>query len=144
MVRRHYETVVIVNAALEDNQVDDTIARIEDSIKTNGGEINESEKWGRKRLAYPIQKSKSGYYAVYRYTAPSASISTIERNLKLDETVIRFLTVMLDKKALEHYEKLEKQKVKEAKIAAEEKAAEVKAEENATEKTESEDTTNNN
>ena len=141
MVRRHYETVVIVNAALEDNQIEDTTTRIEDSIKTNGGEITEIEKWGRKRLAYPIQKSKSGYYSIYRYTAPSASISAIERNLKLDETVIRFLTVMLDKKALEYYEKLDARKEKEAEKPVEATTAEEQKPEAAEEEKQSEDTT---
>ncbi len=105
MNRRHYESVVIINAALEDDQIEQTISRVEETITTNGGEIINTDKWGRKRLAYPIKKSKTGYYLVLRYFASPAIISTIERNFRLDETIVRYLTVVLDKNALEALEK---------------------------------------
>ena len=57
----------------------------------------------------PIQKSKSGYYAVYRFEAPSELIAKLERHYQLDETIVRYLTIVLDKKALEFYSK-EKEK----------------------------------
>lgn len=98
---RTYESVVIINAALEDDQVDSTIARLQESITSHGGEIIEIEKWGRKRLAYPIQKAKSGYYAIFRFNAPTELISTVERNYRLDENIIRYLTIVLDNDALE-------------------------------------------
>lgn len=103
MKKSHYESVVIINAALEDDQIEASINRAEVSIKTNGGEIEDTDKWGRKRLAYPINKSKSGFYIIFRFTAPTESIKKIERDLRLDETIIRFLTVALDKRALKHY-----------------------------------------
>ena len=103
MKQNHYESVVIINAALEDDQINTAINRIEVSIKTNGGEIEEVDQWGRKRLAYPINKSKSGFYVVFRYVSPSDAVAKIERDLRLDETVMRYLTVLLDSRALEHY-----------------------------------------
>jgi small subunit ribosomal protein S6 len=114
MKTNHYESVVIINAALEDEQVDALIERIKEFITTNGGTISDLEKWGRKRLAYPIQKSKSGYYLIVRYTAPRELVAKVERTYRLDENIIRYLTIVLDKKALEH---IEKQKAKkEAKV----------------------------
>lgn len=110
MKTNHYESVVIVNAALEDPQIEETLSRIEETLKTHGAEISENEKWGRKRLAYPIQKSKSGYYSVYRFSAPTDIITELERMYRLDENIIRYLTIQLDKKAVEHYEKLKHQK----------------------------------
>ncbi|MBZ0181104.1 MAG: 30S ribosomal protein S6 [Melioribacteraceae bacterium] len=109
MIQRTYESVVIVNAALEDDQIEVTLKKIEDNIQANGGSILDADKWGRKRLAYPIQKSKSGYYAVYRFEAPSELIAKLERHYQLDETIVRYLTIVLDKKALEFYSK-EKEK----------------------------------
>ena len=103
MKQNHYESVVIINAALEDEQINTAINRIEVSIKTNGGEIEEVDQWGRKRLAYPINKSKSGFYVVFRYVSPSDAVAKIERDLRLDETVMRYLTVLLDSRALDHY-----------------------------------------
>ena len=102
MKTNHYESVVIINAALEDDQINSTCGRIEELIKSNGGEITDIDKWGRKRLAYPIQKSKSGYYSVYRFVAPREVVSKLERAYRLDESIIRYLTIVLDKKAIEH------------------------------------------
>ncbi|MGK9476601.1 30S ribosomal protein S6 [Melioribacter sp. OK-6-Me] len=98
---RTYESVVVINAALEDEQIESILKRIEDIITTNGGEILDIDKWGRKRLAYPIQKAKSGYYAIFRFNAPTDSIKELERNYRLEENIIRFLTILLDKFALE-------------------------------------------
>ena len=101
MRARNYESVVLINAALEDEQIEATISRILEVLTTNGGEIVEVDKWGRKRLAYPIKKAKSGYYLVLRFTAPTQLITTLERNYRLDENIIRYITIALDKFALE-------------------------------------------
>jgi len=108
MTITHYESVVIINAALEDAQIEQTIASIQENITTNGGEITDTENWGRKRLAYNINKAKTGYYFISRFTAPTEAIKKIERTLRLDENVIRYMTIALDKKALEHLEKVKK------------------------------------
>ncbi len=105
MRTKSYETVVIINAALEDEQVEATISRLQEVITTHGGEVLDIDKWGRKRLAYPIQKAKSGYYVIYRFNAPTNLISILERSLRLDENVIRYLTIALDKFALEAIKK---------------------------------------
>src|SRR4030042_2153816 len=102
MRKKNYEGVVIINAALDDDQIENTISRIQETITSNGGEISAIERWGRKRLAYTIRKSKSGYYLVLRFVSPVALISTLERMYRLDETIIRYLTIALDKRALEH------------------------------------------
>ncbi|GJQ64294.1 MAG: 30S ribosomal protein S6 [Melioribacteraceae bacterium] len=110
----NYESVIVINASLEDEQIDSTYQRVHEFITANGGEFQDVEKWGRKRLAYPIQKSKSGYYFVMRFTAPSDMISKLERTYRLDETIVRFLTVQLDKEAVAHYEVLRNKKEEEA------------------------------
>jgi len=113
MATRPYESVVILNAALEDPQIEEIIESIHQNIKTNGGEISDIENWGRKRLAYAIDNSKSGYYLITRFIAAPTMISEFERALKLDENVIRYLTIALDKKALEHLKKVAERKNKE-------------------------------
>lgn len=101
MRKQSYESVVLINAVLEDEQVETTITRIQETITSHGGEIIELDKWGRKRLAYPIKKSKSGYYVVIRFESTTDLIVTLERNYRLDENIIRYLTIALDKYALE-------------------------------------------
>jgi small subunit ribosomal protein S6 len=103
-----YESAVIINAALEDEQIDSVISRIKDTIVNNGGEIREIENWGRKRLAYMVKKSKIGYYVFFRFNAPSSIVSKLERTYVLDEHILRFLTVKLDVDAIEHIEKNKK------------------------------------
>ncbi len=100
-----YESAVIINAALDDEQINGIISRIKDFTTNNGGEIREIENWGRKRLAYMINKSKIGYYAIFRFDAPTTIISKLERNYSLDEHIIRYLTISLDKDAIEFLEK---------------------------------------
>lgn len=106
-----YESTVIINAALEDDQIELVINKIKDGILQFGGEMVDLDRWGRKRLAYQIKKSKIGYYVVFRFTAPIDAIAKLERLYRLDETIIRFLTLKLDKYAVEH---LDEQKAKAA------------------------------
>ncbi|HEX2963891.1 MAG: 30S ribosomal protein S6 [Bacteroidota bacterium] len=133
MQKNHYESAVIINAAIEEEQIEATINRISELIRVNGGEILEVEKWGRKRLAYTLDKTKSGYYVIFRFTAPTDLIAKLERMYQLDEFVLRFLTIVLDKFALEYIEKSKAAKAQEAETAQAEQAP---AEEPAPAKTE--------
>jgi small subunit ribosomal protein S6 len=95
-----YETTFIVNASLDDPQIETVIIRSQEIITKNGGEIKALNKWGRKRLAYPIQKKNNGFYVNIDFTSPAAAISQLEHSFTLDENVLRFLTIKLDKKAI--------------------------------------------
>jgi small subunit ribosomal protein S6 len=101
--RNHYETAVIINAALDDEQIEAVVAKIAGIITDGGGEISETEKWGRKRLAYTINKNRIGYYVIYRFEAPVELIAEFERLMKIDEAIVRFLTIRLEKEALEYF-----------------------------------------
>ena len=103
-----YESAVLLNAALEDEQIDSVISRIKETIVNNGGEIRDIENWGRKRLAYMVKKSKIGYYVFFRFNAPSSIVSKLERTYVLDEHILRFLTIKLDNDAIESIEKNKK------------------------------------
>jgi small subunit ribosomal protein S6 len=100
-----YESAVLINAALDDQQIDSILTRIKDLITNNGGQVRELDNWGRKRLAYPVEKSKIGYYAIYRFDAPSDLIAKLERAYTLDEQILRFVTLKLSADALEQLEK---------------------------------------
>ncbi len=100
-----YESAILINAALDDQQIESIINRVKDLITTNGGEIRDFENWGRKRLAYPIEKSKIGYYAIFRFEAPGDIITKLERAYNLDEQILRFVSLKLSKDALEQLEK---------------------------------------
>lgn len=100
-----YESAVIINAALDDEQIEGEVSRLKEHIINFGGEILDVDKVGRKRLAYVVNKSKIGYYAIFRFSAPSIIVAKLERIFTLDENILRFLTIKLDKDALEYFEK---------------------------------------
>ncbi|MCI0706000.1 MAG: 30S ribosomal protein S6 [Ignavibacteriae bacterium] len=97
---RTYETTFIVNAGLDDPQIDAVIEKAKEVIVKNGGEVKDLAKWGRKRFAYTIKKKNNGFYAVIEFNAPGDTIAKLERHYQLDENIIRYLTIVLDKKAL--------------------------------------------
>ena len=100
-----YESTVLINASLDDPQIEGIISKIKDTVTNNGGEIREVENWGRKRLAYMVNKSKIGYYVIFRFDAPTTIISKLERFYNLDDHILRFLNIKLDADALEQLEK---------------------------------------
>ncbi len=100
-----YESAVLINASLDDEQIQNLISRIKETITNHGGEIREVENWGRKRLAYVVKKSKVGYYVIFRFNAPPSMIAKLERFYILDEQFLRYLTIKLDNDAIEYLEK---------------------------------------
>lgn len=94
-----YETTFIVNASLEDPQIDAVIEKVKDLLTKNGGEIMELAKWGRKRFAFPIKKKNNGFYVVCEFKSFGDLVAKLERHFLLDENIIRFLIITLDKKA---------------------------------------------
>ncbi len=97
---RTYETTFIVNASLDDAQVEAVVGRVQETITKNGGTIKAVNKWGRKRLAYPINKRTNGFYVNLEFDAPGTVLAHLERTYTLDEMILRNLTLVLEKKAL--------------------------------------------
>ncbi len=100
-VKHFYETTFIVNASLEDTQIESAITHVQEIITRNGGEIKALNKWGRKRLAYTIQKKNNGFYVNIEFEGPGGVVSQLERMYVLDENILRFLTIQLGKKAMQ-------------------------------------------
>lgn len=100
-MKRFYECTFIINPGMDDSQTDATVKQAEDTIVKNGGEIISTEQVGRRRLAYPILKKHNGFYVTIEFEAEGHTVEKIERFLTLDENVMRYLTVKLDKRELE-------------------------------------------
>lgn len=96
-----YETTFIVNAALEDVNIEPIVNSTIEFIQNNGGTITTLDKWGRRRLAYPIQKKHNGYYVYVMYDAPPTLIPQLERYFQLEENVLRHLTIKMTGPAIE-------------------------------------------
>ena len=102
---KNYETVFILNPVLSEDQMKDAVGQYEQLLKEGGAEVINVEKWGLKKLAYPIQHKSTGFYNLMEFKADPSLIATLEIEFKRDERVMRFLTVALDKHAVEYNEK---------------------------------------
>ena len=101
----HYETVFILNPVLSEDQIKEAVKEFAAIITDKGGKFVNQEDWGLKKLAYPIQNKKSGFYHLFEYTVDGAAINPLEVEFRRDERVMRYLTVKLDKHAIAWAEK---------------------------------------
>lgn len=93
----HYETVFILTPVLSDQQVEEAVSKFIDLLKENQCEIVIQENWGLKKLAYPIQLKRNGFYTLVEFKGNPEVVAHLELAFKRDEKVLRFLTVKLDK-----------------------------------------------
>jgi small subunit ribosomal protein S6 len=96
---RRYETTFIASPLLTEEQVDDLVRHFEGIIAEQGGELLKTDKWGRKKLAYEVQKFSEGYYTLFEMNAGSTLIAELERRFRNDDAVIKFLSVRMDEQA---------------------------------------------
>ena len=89
-----YETTFILEPGLDETRVGEEVDRVSGWIKDLGGEVLEVQRWGKRRLAYEIHKKRDGIYTMFLYQGPGALVKEIERRLRLNESVMRVLTVM--------------------------------------------------
>lgn len=124
---KQYETVFIATPVLSDAQMKEAVAKYVNLIKNNGGEIVYEEDWGLRTLAYPIQHKTSGFYYLIQFQAKPEFLFTLETQYKRDEQILRFLTVALDKHAVEYAEKRRANRAAKAAASAQEPAKAEKA-----------------
>ena len=95
---RHYENLVIVKPTLTQEELEQELKAVEEVITSNGGEIAATDAMGMRKLAYPIQKNERGFYYVVYYTVAPSAINEIERRFRINENLLRFMTVKYDSK----------------------------------------------
>lgn len=88
-----YELAVIVNAKIEDDARTETIEKVKELITRFGGNVTDVDEWGKKRLAYEIQKMKEGYYYFIHFEAETSVPEEIEQRIRIMDNVIRYLCV---------------------------------------------------
>lgn len=94
---KQYEETIVVDGSLENEQVSEVVKKVEELIQTHGGQISDVNRWGRRKLAYPIQKKVQGYYVVIRFEAKGEAISPIEHEFEMNENILRYLTIVVEK-----------------------------------------------
>ena len=95
-----YELTYIINTALEETARKELVEKFSELIKQNGGEIEKvDESWGKRRLAYPINDMPEGYYVLTTFKASGSQNKEIQRNLEINDMILRYLIIkLLDKK----------------------------------------------
>ncbi|WP_330251638.1 30S ribosomal protein S6 [Nocardia sp. NBC_00565] len=86
---RHYEVMVILDPSLDERTVGPSLETMLSVVRTDGGKVDKVDIWGRRRLAYEIAKQAEGIYAVVDLTAEPATVSELDRQLGLNESVLR-------------------------------------------------------
>ncbi|SHF40282.1 SSU ribosomal protein S6P [Fodinibius roseus] len=104
MSKNYYELTYIINPVLEDEQYEEIVKKFTDYIRNNGGEIDEVDEWGNRKFEYEMDKKSSGYYVNAYFSAPGELIEKLERALRIDDHVMRYLTLKYDAKMLRHRE----------------------------------------
>ncbi len=104
-MKKHYETVFILTPVLSEQQTKDAVEKFRNFLEENGAEVYHSEHWGLKKLAYPIKHKTTGVYQLFEFKAEPSLIEKLEIEYKRDETILRFLTVWLDKYGVEYNER---------------------------------------
>jgi len=128
---RNYENLVIVKPTFTAEEIQSCVKAVEEVITSNGGEIAATNPMGMRKLAYPIDKNERGYYHVIYYTVAPSSIAEIERRFRINEDLLRFVTIKYDtnrevtawNQLVEKANKAAAPKVEEAPVATEETPA---------------------
>ncbi len=102
---RMYESTYILTPDLSEEEINQVITQFNSYMENAGVKINNQERWGFKKLAYPIQKKQTGYYVYTEFQAPASFIKKLEQNYRYDVRVLRYLTVKLDKFAVAYNER---------------------------------------
>ena len=88
-----YEVLYILNASLDDSAKDELIEKFKAVVANAGGEVEGVDKWGVKKLAYEINFKSEGFYVLMNFSAPSELVAELERQMRIADDVMRFITV---------------------------------------------------
>ena len=96
---RRYETIIIADPDLSAEQRDPILQRVSDVVKEGDGSLALTDEWGARKLAYEIKKKNRGYYIRFDFCGTGAVVSEMERFFRIDDRVLKYMTVLLDKDA---------------------------------------------
>jgi len=102
-----YENIVILNAALSDEDAETALSKIKELIVTQGGEVLKVDIWGRRKLAYEIKKHKKGLYVLMIYKVPPEAIKKVKDFYRIFDAVVKYMIIKLGPKQVQSLEKTE-------------------------------------
>ena len=93
---KRYETIYIANPNLEDDALKEVVAKFSDIIEKKRGSIVKIDDWGKRKLAYEVKRFDKGHYVLLDFCGLPEAVTELERNLKLDDRILKYLTVKID------------------------------------------------
>lgn len=126
---RRYETTYIVDGSLEPEKIDEICKRVRDIITGTGGIIIEEKQWGKRRLAYEIQKRQYGHYVILNYDAAGTVVEEVERYFRINQFILRYLSIYQTTKDIKNINLSAERKKREEEKALEQAQAANKTEE---------------
>ncbi|MGH9656976.1 MAG: 30S ribosomal protein S6 [Bryobacteraceae bacterium] len=93
---RIYEELFIVKPDAADEEIDQIVEQLSSVVTTSGGAVDKVDKWGKRRLAYRVDKYREGFYVLVQFSSGPETVKEIERRLRVTDAVIKFLTVRID------------------------------------------------
>ncbi len=94
---RQYETTFIIDAHLSTDEIEKSVSKYTDVIGKHEGKVKLIDRWGKRRLAYEIAKKQYGYYVYARFEAEGTVVAALEKDFKLDDTILRYLVLRIPK-----------------------------------------------
>jgi small subunit ribosomal protein S6 len=92
----YYESIFIARQDITATQVDALAAEFAEIVRKHGGQVTKTEPWGLRTLAYRIKKNRKGHYVLFNLEAPSTAVQELERNMRMHEDVLRYLSVQVE------------------------------------------------
>jgi small subunit ribosomal protein S6 len=90
---RKYETIIIIRPSIAEEGVDAIVDRAKATIEGDNGAVLKLEKWGLRKLAYPIKKEQQGYYVLLEFAGVPQAVTEMERIFKIDDRILKFMTI---------------------------------------------------
>jgi small subunit ribosomal protein S6 len=110
---RIYENLFIVKPDATEEEIDHLIEQMSKNVTSAGGTVDKVDKWGKRRLAYRVEKCREGSYVLMQFTAEASAVREFERRMRVQDSVIKFLTVRIDE-TLKRVDKRKKEREKRA------------------------------
>ena len=112
-MNRIYEEMFIIRPDATEEEITPIVEQVRTTVTSAGGTVDKEERWGVRRLAYRVEKRNEGYYVLMQFTAGAGTVKEVERRLRVNDNVLKYMTVRIDEK-LKKIEKRRKEREKRA------------------------------
>lgn len=116
-----YEIIIILDPGLTEEEAEGQINEIKEQVVKGNGEVQEIQRWGKRRLAYLVKKRREGYYVLFRLTIDPKTLSSLEKNFKISEKILKYMKVRFEEGRVAPPERVEAKKPEEVEASLEAK-----------------------